>query len=90
MRNPLLKAPIYLSIIILIISGAISFFFLLFGLAHVFEGFIQLMEGTQRDIPKDQVILGWTMVTLFCLIGGFAALITIAALRSIINKVKGN
>lgn len=88
MKNPLLKNPVFLNVFILVISGFISFFTLLFGIAHIIEGTTQSIEGTSPDIPKDQAILGVIMVALLCIVGIISLLLTIAAIIAIIKRIR--
>lgn len=90
MKNPLLKAPLLLNIVILVISGIISFFTLLFGLAHLYEGIRQIIEGNGAYIPIGESLLGWVIVLLLFIIGISALVIAIAAINGIINKIRSN
>ena len=86
MRNPLLKAPLLLNIVVLILSGIISAFSLIFGFAHVFEGIKQFIEGNGPDIPTEQTLLGWTIVIFLCVLGIGTLYITIASIRAIYHR----
>lgn len=66
MKNPFLKNPIWINIIILILLIPISAFTLLFGFAHVVEGIKQAIEGVS---PPPDALLGWIVVISLCLIG---------------------
>lgn len=88
MRNPLLNKPILLNVIILIISGFISFFTLLFGIAHLIEGITQIIEGSSSDISKGEHILGSIIVFMLCIVGVISLLVTIAAIQAIIKRIK--
>lgn len=90
MKNPLLEKPILLNVVVLVISGFISWFTLLMGFAHVFEGIKQFAEGNGPDIPIGQSILGWIIVLTLCIIGILTLVISIAAIKGIINKIKNN
>ena len=88
MKNPLLKKPFLMIIVILVIAGFVSWFTLLFGFAHLIEGIIQLIEGTSPNIPVGETILGWFFVIVLCIIGIITLFITIAAIKAIISKLK--
>jgi hypothetical protein len=83
MKNPFLKAPLFINIVVLLIAGIISSFTLLFGLAHLFEGIKQIIEGSGPEIPMGESLLGWTMVILLCILGVGTLFIAIAAIRAI-------
>ncbi|WP_370477103.1 hypothetical protein [Tamlana flava] len=88
MRNPLLNKPVLLNVVILIISGFISFFTLLFGIAHIIQGVKQNIEGKSPYIPNGEVVLGVIIVALLCIIGIMSLLLTIAAILAIIKRIK--
>ncbi|MBU3822073.1 hypothetical protein KO566_08380 [Flavobacteriaceae bacterium XHP0103] len=90
MKNTLLNKPVLLNVIILIISGYISFIFLTIGVAHLIGGIIQKIEGASPDIPKGEAILGGIVVVLLCIIGFVSLLLTIAAIQAIIKRIKRN
>lgn len=81
MRLPILKTPILLNIVIIIISLFISFFGLLFGVAH-------LIEGRNPNIPNSEHLKGLAIVITLCVIGVIFLVLTIAAIRGIIYRVK--
>jgi hypothetical protein len=83
MKFPVIKAPILVNIVIAVISIAISGFTLLFGIAHIFE-------GRNPDIPNSEHLLGVTMVVGLCVLGIVFLVITIAAIKGIIFKLKQN
>lgn len=88
MKNPLIKKPVLLNVVILIISGIISLFTLTFGIAHLIEGIIQTIEGKRPNIPVGESILGWFMVALLCVIGVISLLLVVAAIQAIIKRNK--
>ncbi|WP_242086546.1 hypothetical protein [Aestuariivivens sediminis] len=88
MKNPLVKNAVVLNVVILIISGFISFIFLTIGIAHLIGGITQNIKGTSPDIPKGEAILGGIMVVLLCIIGFISLLLTIAAIQAIIKRKK--
>ncbi|WP_370480279.1 hypothetical protein [Tamlana flava] len=88
MRNPLLNKPVLLNVVILLISGFISFIFLTIGFAHLIGGTTQSIKGTSPDIPKGEAVLGGIIVVLLCIIGIMSLLLTIAAIIAIIKRIK--
>lgn len=84
MRLPVLKAPVLINIFVVLVSMAIGGFSLLFGFAHVIEG---IKVGRNPNIPLREEMLGWTFVILLCIIGVVFLVITIAAIRGILDKV---
>lgn len=82
--------PLWLKIVVLIISGVLSFFFLLFGFAHVVEAAIQLMNGTGPDIPTSESLLGRIMVISMCMIGFLALMVMIAVIKGIDSRDKSS
>ena len=88
MKNPLLKAPLLFNIVVFIVAGYISWFTLIFGFAHLYEGLTQLMAGNSIDIPKGEAFLGSMMVILLCVIGVATLILAIAALSGIFRRVK--
>ena len=81
MKFPVIRLPIFANIIIVIISAFISWFTLLFGIAHIFE-------GGNPDIPDSEHLIGVIAVTTLCVIGIIFLIITIAAIRGIIERYK--
>jgi uncharacterized membrane protein HdeD (DUF308 family) len=83
MKNPFLKVPFWINLIIIIIFTPISAFALLFGFAHVVEGIMQSFEGVS---PPPDAILGWIIVISLCLIGIITSLITIGAFLALLDN----
>ena len=81
MKFPILKAPIVVNVIIVIISAFISWFTLLFGIAHI-------IEGRNYDIPYSEHLKGVAVVTMLCIVGVVFLIITIAAIRGILHKLR--
>ena len=81
MNFPTLKASILVNIIIAIISAIISSFTLLFGIAH-------LVEGRNPNILYSEHLKGLTIVIILCVIGVVFLVVTIAAIKGIIDKSK--
>lgn len=88
MKNPFLKTPLLLNIGLLVITGIISVFTLLFGLAHAYEGITQAIEGTSPDIPASESLLGSIIVCFLCVIGIGAIVVAIAITKAIFSKKK--
>ena len=88
MKNPLLKAPLLFNIVVFIVAGYISWFTLIFGFAHLYDGLIQLIAGNSVAIPKGESFIGTMMVLFLCVIGIGALFLAIAALRGIFRRVK--
>jgi protein-S-isoprenylcysteine O-methyltransferase Ste14 len=88
MNFPTLKGPTLVNIIIAIISAIISSFTLLFGFAHLIEGITQIIKGTSPNNPAGESIAGWTIVIFLCVIGVVFLVVTIAAIKGIIDKSK--
>jgi len=83
MKFPVLKAPILVNIVIVIVSAFISWFTLLFGIAH-------LVEGRNHNIPYSEHLLGVAVVITLCVIGVVFLVIVIAAIKGIIDRIKRN
>lgn len=87
MKNLLLNVPLWLNIPILIVSGIVSFFCLLFGFAHVIEGTKQLIQGTNTHIPVNEQILGGIIVFSLCVIGIAMLMVVLASIKGILKKL---
>ena len=81
MKFPTIRLPILVNVVIVLISAFISWFGLLFGIAHIFE-------GRNPDIPDSEHIKGVIAVTILCVIGIIFLVIAIAAIRGIIESYK--
>lgn len=81
MKFPVIRAPILVNILITIISGFLSCFGLLFGLAHMFE-------GRNPNIPDSEHLKGVIAVITLCVFGVFFLIVTIASIRGIIERGK--
>ncbi|WP_027137296.1 hypothetical protein [Gaetbulibacter saemankumensis] len=88
MKNPFLKTPLSFNIAILVLSGIISWFCLLMGFAHLFEGIHQIIEGRGPDIPLIESILGSIIVFYLCLVGIAAFIMAIASIKGILNNLQ--
>jgi len=84
MKNLLLKNSVSLNVVILIISGFISWFTLLMGIAHIIEG----IGSPNPNIPKIQSMIGWFMVMFLCIIGIVSLVIAVAAILAIFKRNK--
>jgi len=83
MKFPVIRLPILVNIVIVIISAFISCFGLLFGIAHIFE-------GRNPNIPDSEHIKGVVAVTTLCVTGVIFLIVTIAAIRGIIERYRKN
>ncbi|WP_228853290.1 hypothetical protein [Aegicerativicinus sediminis] len=81
MKFPTLKAPIAVNILITLFSGFVSFFGLVFGIAHMFG-------EPNPNIPRSEHIKGVIAVATLCVLGVAFLIITIASLRGIFQKLK--
>ena len=81
MKLPVLKAPILVNIVIVIFSAFISWFTLLFGIAH-------LIGGRNPNIPYSEHLKGVAVVITLCVVGVVFLVITIAAFRGVLDRVK--
>ncbi len=80
MKFPVLKAPILVNIVIVIISAFISWFTLLFGIAH-------LVEGRNPNIPYSEHLMGLAVVITLCVVGVIFLAIAIAAIKGIMDRL---
>jgi len=81
MKFPTIRLPIFVNLVIVLISSIISWFGLLFGIAHI-------IEGKNPDIPNSEHIKGMIAVTVLCMIGIIFLCIAIASIRGIIESYK--
>ena len=83
MKLPVIRESYILNIIILLVSLFVSWFTLLFGLAH-------LIEGGERNpnIPHYEHVLGVTFCVSLCLIGIVFLVIAYVAIEGIVYKFK--
>jgi len=81
MKFPVIKAPLLVNIVIIIFSAIISWFTLLFGLAH-------LIEGKNPSVPYSEHIKGVTICIVLCVVGVIFLGIVFAAIKGIIYKWK--
>ena len=79
MKIPVIKAPRFVNILIVIVSAIIGGFSLLFGLAH-------LIEGRNPNIPYSEHLKGVMICLGLCLIGIFCAFVFYAAVKGLGNK----
>lgn len=86
MKFPVIRKSYFLNITILLISLYVSWFALLLGIAHLIEAF----NGGNHDsnIPIHEIIIGWIMVLLLCVIGILFLMIAIGSIKGIIYKLK--
>lgn len=81
MKFPAIKAPLLVNILIAAISGFVSWFGLLFGIAH-------LIEERNPDIPESEHMKGVMMAILLTGLGFLFLLLAIAGLLGIIKTLK--
>jgi hypothetical protein len=81
MKFPVIRESYFLNIVILLFSLFISWFTLLFGLAH-------LIDGKNHNIPYSEHIKGVIFCIVLCLIGIVFLLIAFASIQGIIYKIK--
>lgn len=81
MKFPTIKAPLLVNIVIVIFSAFISWFTLLFGLAH-------LIEGKNPNTLTSEHMMGVTICIVLCVIGVIFLMITLAAIKGILVKLK--
>ena len=81
MKFPVLKASIFWNVVIAAFSLFVSFFSLLFGLAHIFG------EGNP-DVPKAEQLIGVVVVAVLCIVGVFFFILAISAIKGILLKIK--
>ena len=78
MKIPAIKAPRLVNIVIVILTGVIGGFSLLFGIAH-------LIEGRNPSVPNSEHIKGVIICIALCLIGLICALVFYAAVKGLDN-----
>ena len=79
MKIPALNAPRFVNILIVIVSGIIGGFSLLFGLAH-------LIEGRNPNIPDSEHFKGVMICLVLCLIGILCVFVFYSAVKGLGNK----
>jgi len=86
MKFPVIRESYFLNVVILLVSLFVSWFGLLFGIAHLIEGIFG--NDPNPDIPLIQSIMGWIIVIGLCVVGVIFLLIAIASIKGIIYKIK--
>lgn len=81
MKLPEIRESYFLNIVIVLFSLFVSWFCLVFGLAH-------LIEGRNTDIPNSEHTIGVLVCIGLCIIGVIFLVIAIAAIRGILHKLK--
>lgn len=81
MKLPVIRESYFLNITILLFSLFVSWFCLLFGLAH-------LIEGRNPNIPNSEHIIGVMICIGLCIIGVVFLWIAIASIKGILFKLK--
>ena len=86
MKFPVIRKSYFLNIVILLFSLFVSWFTLLFGIAHLVEAIVG--DAHNPGIPYYEIILGWIIVVSLCVIGVLFLLIAFASIQGIIYKIK--
>jgi len=86
MKFPVIRESYFLNVIILLFSLFVSWFVLLFGIAHLIEAVFG--DEPKPDIPIVESTMGWTMIIGLCVVGLIFLLIAIASIKGIIYKIK--
>ena len=84
MKLPVIRESYFLNIVILIVSLFVSWFTLLFGLAHIYEA---IFGPTPFDYKLDSII-GAVFCIGLCIVGVAFLLIAIASIQGILYKIK--
>lgn len=85
MKFPVIRESYFLNIVILLFSLFVSWFTLLFGIAHLIEAI-----GSEPN-PKMllvESIKGWIIVIGLCVVGFIFLVIAIASIKGILYKYK--
>ncbi|MEL0455548.1 hypothetical protein WJN01_04875 [Flavobacteriaceae bacterium SZ-1-7] len=82
MKLPIIKGSYLLNVPLIIVSIYISWLTLLFGIAH-------LVGGKNPDITFAQHLMGVAFCIVLCVIGIVFLIVALAAIRGIIQKLKG-
>ncbi len=85
MKLPVIRKSYFLNIVILLISLFISWFTLLFGIAHLIEGII---KGRNPNIPYSENLLGFAVVITLCVVGVIFLVVALASIKGILYKLK--
>jgi len=85
MKFPVIRESYFLNVVILLVSLFVSWFTLLFGIAHLIEG---IFGAPNPNIPMVESIMGWIIVIGLCLVGVLFLVIAIASIKGIIYKLK--
>ena len=81
MKLPVIRESYFLNIAILLFSLFVSFFSLLFGIAH-------LIEGRNPNIPNSEHVKGLMVCIVLFVMGVVFLLIAIASIKGILYKLK--
>lgn len=81
MKLPIIKESYFVNAVILVFSLFISWFGLLFGLAH-------LVEGRHPDTPMNEHLLGVAFCVALVIIGLAFGLLALACVRGMIYRYK--
>lgn len=81
MKLPVIRESYFLNITILLFSLFVSWFCLLFGIAH-------LVEGRNPNIPNSEHVIGVMICIGLCIIGVVFLWIAYASAKGILFKIK--
>lgn len=81
MKFPVIRESYFINTVVLILSLVISWFCLLFGLAHLFG-------ERNPNIPVSESILGYVICIALCLLGIGFLIIAITSIKGILYKLK--
>ena len=81
MKFPVIRESYFLNIVILLFSLFISWFTLLFGLAH-------LIEGKNPNVPYSEHIKGFIFCIVLCVVGVIFLVVALASIKGILYKLK--
>ena len=81
MKFPAIKAPFLVNIVILIFSLFVSWFTLLFGLAH-------LLGAKNPNVPYSETIKGVIICIVLCLVGVIFLVVAVTSIKGILYKLK--
>lgn len=81
MKFLVIQKSYLINVVIFLISLFVSWFTLLFGLAH-------LLEPKNPNVPNSEHMMGVTFCIVLCLIGIVFLLIAFASIKGIIYKIK--
>jgi len=81
MKFPIIRKSYFVNIVFLLVSLFISWFTLLFGLAH-------LIEGKNPNVPYSEHIKGVIFCLILCAVGIVFLVVAIASIKRMLYKLK--